>query len=108
MSSEMNSIPSEVVFAQKASAIVKAAGMDPRSMDLESFRSHILHHNMRQPCNPHIMYNRKAATFIFCRAYIAIFKEHLLSDVDSFDDRMGKDEQMLNAQLVRSHDYIII
>ena len=57
MSSEMNSIPSEVVFAQKASAIVKAAGMDPRSMDLESFRSHILHHNMRQPCNPHIMYN---------------------------------------------------
>ena len=27
-----------------------------------------------------------------------------MSDVDSFDDRMGKDEQMLNAQLVRSHD----
>jgi hypothetical protein len=32
------SVPSEVVFAQKATAIVKAAGMDPRAIDLEMFR----------------------------------------------------------------------
>jgi len=33
-----SAVPSEVVFAQKATAIVKAAGLDPRIIDLESFR----------------------------------------------------------------------
>ena len=37
-------IPPDVLFAQKASALVKAAGMDPRLIDLEKFRqmSHII------------------------------------------------------------------
>ena len=32
------SLPPDVLFAQKASAVVKAAGMDPRQLDLEAFR----------------------------------------------------------------------
>lgn len=45
-------------------------------------------------------YVSKMATFIFCKAYIAIFKEHLLSESESFREGMGKDEQILNSQLV--------
>lgn len=38
------SVPQEVVFAQKASSIVQAAGFDPKTIDLESFRqmAHII------------------------------------------------------------------
>ena len=50
-------IAPDVLFAQKASAVSKCAGMDPRSMDLERFRS--------------------LAPVIFCKAYSTIYKEQL-------------------------------
>jgi len=47
------------------------------------------------------------AAFIFCKAYIAIFKEHLLSESNSFREGMGKDEQILNSQLVKTESMIL-
>ena len=67
----------ERLFAQKALAIVKAAGMDPKSMDLELFR--------------------KSSVVVFSRAYCAIYKERL---VKSPEEYMSRQEQILNCQLV--------
>lgn len=50
------SLPPDVLFAQKASAVVKAAGMDPKLLDLEKFRH--------------------MASVIFVRAYQAIYREY--------------------------------
>jgi len=60
--SDSNEIAPDVLFAQKASAVAKCAGMDPRSMDLERFRS--------------------LAPVIFCKAYSTIYKETLPLDVN--------------------------
>eukprot|EP01031_Cornospumella_fuschlensis_P050217 gene50217-61447_t len=67
----------DVVFAQKATAIVKAAGMNPKSIDLESFR--------------------KWAPLIFSKAYCAIYKEQLISEIGEYS---SKEELILNSQLV--------
>lgn len=67
----------DVIFAQKATAIVKAAGLDPKAIDLETFR--------------------KWAAIIFTRAYAAIYKEQLISALNEFSSR---EEQVLNSQLV--------
>lgn len=67
----------DIIFAQKATAIVKAAGLDPKAIDLETFR--------------------KWAPIIFTRAYSAIYKEQLISDLNEYS---SKEEQVLNAQLV--------
>ena len=69
--------PPDVIFAQKATAIVKAAGMDPRSIDLEKFRLN--------------------APLVFSRAYSAIYKEKLPS---LLNEKSTKDEKILNSQLV--------
>lgn len=66
-----------VQFAQKATAIVKAAGFDPKTIDLETFR--------------------RLAPIIFTRAYCAIYKEQLISDINEYSNR---EEQILNSQLV--------
>lgn len=66
-----------VQFAQKATAIVKAAGFDPKTIDLETFR--------------------RLAPLIFTRAYSAIYKEQLISELG---DKSTKEEQILNSQLV--------
>lgn len=66
-----------VQFAQKATAIVKAAGFDPKNIDLETFR--------------------RLAPLIFTRAYSAIYKEQLISELG---DTSTKEEQILNSQLV--------
>lgn len=58
-------IPPNVLFAQKASAVVKAAGMDPRLLDLEKFRS--------------------LATVIFTYAYQAIYKEEIIVNDEEVD-----------------------
>lgn len=73
----MNNPPPDVIFAQKATAIVKAAGMDPRSIDLEKFRLN--------------------ASLVFSRAYSAIYKERLPS---LLNEKSTKDEKILNSQLV--------
>eukprot|EP01039_Chlorochromonas_danica_P009442 gene9442-10431_t len=72
-----NNLPPDLAFVQKATAIVKAAGMDPRAIDLESFR--------------------KWAPLIFTRAYCAIYKKQLISDLTEFS---SSEEQILNSQLV--------
>jgi len=56
------SVAPDVLFAQKASAVAKCAGMDPRAMDLERFRS--------------------LAPVIFCKAYSTIYKEKLPLSVE--------------------------
>lgn len=66
----------EIIFAQKATAIVKAAGMDPRLIDLEQFRM--------------------LAPIIFARAFCAIYKENLF-DLDTDNT---KEEVILISQLV--------
>lgn len=73
----MAELAPDVIFAQKATALVKAASMDPRQMDLETFR--------------------KYACVVFTRAYCAIYKTTLVSDLDECS---SKEEQILNAQLV--------
>lgn len=66
-----------VQFAQKATAIVKAAGFDPKAIDLETFR--------------------RLAPIIFTRAYCAIYKEQLLQEISEYSNR---EDQILNSQLV--------
>jgi hypothetical protein len=66
----------EIVFAQKATAIVNAAGMDPRHLDLENFRS--------------------LAPLIFTRAYCAIYKENAFS----LQPDSSKEDIILISQLV--------
>jgi hypothetical protein len=70
-------VSADIVFAQKATAIVKAAGLDPKAIDLETFRIW--------------------APIIFCRAYSAIYKESLLSELGEYS---SQDDKMLNSQLV--------
>jgi hypothetical protein len=69
--------PPDVIFAQKATAIVKAAGMDPRNIDLERFRQNAPH--------------------VFSRAYSAIYKEKLLTVLT---ENSSKEDKILNSQLV--------
>jgi hypothetical protein len=76
MSNKQNPAPL-VKFAQKATAIVKAAGFDPKTIDLETFR--------------------RLAPIIFTRAYCAIYKEQLIYDINEYSNR---EEQILNSQLV--------
>jgi hypothetical protein len=66
----------EIAFAQKATAIVKAAGMDPRLMDLENFRV--------------------LSPIIFTRAYSAIYKENEFS----LDHSSNKEDIILVSQLI--------
>ena len=66
----------EIIFAQKATAIVKAASMDPRLLDLDQFRL--------------------LSPIIFTRAFCAIYKEHEFTlDTDS-----SKEDVILVSQLV--------
>jgi len=65
--------PPDVLFAQKASAVAKCAGLDPRSLDLEKFRA--------------------LAPVIFARAYCAIYREEL-------DDCDVEEKPQIAAQLV--------
>ena len=67
----------DVVFAQKATAIVKSAGMDPKSIDLETFRLN--------------------APLIFSHAYSAIFREELYTVLH---ENSNMEDKILNAQLV--------
>ena len=64
----MTQVPPDVLFAQKASAVAKCSGIDPRDLDLEAFRS--------------------LAPVIFCRAYSTIYKESLPVDID-YDPEAG-------------------
>lgn len=70
-------LPADVIFAQKAMAIIRAAGMDPRRIDLEFFRS--------------------SACVILTRKYCAIFKEQLLTE---FSENNCREDKLLNVQLV--------
>lgn len=70
-------VPPDVLFAQKASAVVRAAGFDPRSIDLESFRS--------------------KASEIFTLAFMALYKETMPIEPSS---ALTKEEQAINAQYV--------
>ena len=58
----MSQVPADILFAQKASAVAKCAGMDPRNLSLERFRT--------------------LCPVIFCRAYSTIYKEKLNYDVN--------------------------
>lgn len=62
-SSTNTGVAPDVLFAQKASAVAKCAGMDPRSMDLERFRA--------------------LAPMIFSKAYATIYKEKLPLSVEN-------------------------
>lgn len=70
-----NNLPPDVIFAQKASAVVRAAGIDPRLLDLERFRA--------------------MAPVIFVRAYQAIYKvrfEFVPLHDDKEDDEEWRDQ----------------
>ena len=65
----MSDIPADVLFAQKASAVAKCAGVDPRALDLEEFRS--------------------SCPIIFSRAFCTIYRERegLPYDVEENPER---------------------
>jgi hypothetical protein len=69
--------PVDVVFAQKASACVKAAGLDPKAIDLKSFR--------------------KLVPVIVTRAYENIYKEEL---ADLIEEPVSTRDYSHNVQLV--------
>lgn len=69
-------LPPDVLFAQKASAVVKAAGLDPRAMDLERFR--------------------QMAPIVFTRAYEAIYNETVVENSNATYSH----EQSTNAQII--------
>ena len=69
-------LPADILFAQKASACVKAAGLDPKTMDLKKFRA--------------------MAVTIFTRAYQGIYKEY----EGIISDPQNEGEQARNAQKV--------
>lgn len=72
---------SDITFAQKATAIVRAAGLDPKSMDLETFR--------------------RLAPIIFIKAFSAIYKENVLSlsSLSSLES-ISREEQILSIQII--------
>jgi hypothetical protein len=76
----------DVLFAQKASAVVKAAGYDPRSMDLKKFRD--------------------LSSSIFIRAYQGIYKETLplltsvTNDISIEQGLIDIDSRSIDSQLV--------
>ncbi len=72
-------MPHDVRFAQKASALVKAAGLDPRLLDLEKFR--------------------QMAHIIFCRVYHVIYKEKPEGFVE---EPQNQDDFVWNAQSIVS------
>jgi hypothetical protein len=74
---DLTAAAADVVFAQKATAIVKSAGMDPKSIDLETFRLN--------------------APLIFSHAYSAIFREELYTVLH---ENSSMEDKILNAQLV--------
>ena len=71
-----NPLPADIIFAQKASACVKAAGLDPKSLDLKKFTA--------------------MAVTIFTRAYQGIYKEY----EGIISDPQNEGEQASNAQKV--------
>eukprot|EP01038_Epipyxis_sp_PR26KG_P004554 gene4554-6426_t len=70
-------LPPDIVFAQRASALVKAAGMNPKEIDLDTFY--------------------RLAPLIFAKTYCAIYKENLLAPIHEY---LSREENILNAQLV--------
>lgn len=76
LAGKSSGLPADVLFAQKASAVSKCAGLDPRSMDLEKFRS--------------------MAPLIFHRAYCAIYRETL----SSTNPYTNEEDAQEGAQLV--------
>jgi hypothetical protein len=61
------SVPADVLFAQKASAVAKCAGLDPKSLDLEDFRT--------------------SCPYIFTRAFCTIYKQKLEYDPEQYPER---------------------
>ena len=60
-------VPADVLFAQKASAVAKCAGIDPKTLDLEEFR--------------------ETCPYIFTRAFSTIYKQKLEYDPEQFPER---------------------
>ena len=58
------SVPADVLFAQKASAVAKCAGVDPKTLDLEEFR--------------------ERCPYIFTRAFSTIYKHKMEYDPEQF------------------------
>ena len=83
-------LPGDIVFAQKASACVKAAGLDPRSMDLRKFR------NM--------------AVTIFTRAYQGIYKEYdgIISDPLNADEQASNAQKVINGLLKKTGNEALV
>ena len=86
------SVPPDVVFAQKASALVKAAGMDPRLLDLEKFRqmSHIICCRVYQ-----VIFKEKPDGFIDVPQHQDDFVENIQLVINSLRDRI-EDPSVLN------------
>ena len=76
MANQQTTLPPDVLFAQKASAVVKAAGLDPRTMDLERFR--------------------QMAPIVFTRAYEAIYNEIVVENANA----TYAHEQSANSQVI--------
>ena len=74
-----NPLPADILFAQKASACVKAAGLDPRTMDLKKFRA--------------------MAVTIFTRAYQGIYKEYdgIISDPQNESEQASNAQKVING-----------
>ena len=70
-------VSADILFAQKATAVVKAAGMDPKLIDLEKFR--------------------QLAHIIISRAYHSIFETY---PQDFIDTPVNQDDFIYNAQLI--------
>ena len=83
-------LPADIIFAQKASACVKAAGLDPRTMDLRKFRT--------------------MAVTIFTRAYQGIYKEYdgIISDPLNADEQASNAQKVINGLLKKTGNEALV
>ena len=83
-------LPADILFAQKASACVKAAGLDPRTLDLRRFR--------------------QMASVIFTRAYQAIYKEYdgIISDPQSEQEQAHNAMRVINGLLKKTGNAALV
>jgi hypothetical protein len=83
-------LPADILFAQKASACVKAAGLDPRSLDLRRFR--------------------QMASVIFTRTYQAIYKEYdgIISDPQNEQEQAHNASRVINGLLKKTGNTALV
>ena len=75
-------VPPDLLFAQKASAVVKAAGMNPKTLDLEKFRD--------------------LSPVIFTKAYEAIYSEVISRNSSTKEDFISDTQAVIDNLYVKT------